>query len=169
MDIIDNIILIIFILAAIVGVVVSCWQLYLVVKLRLFGTACTATIIDFYEWYSKTSGYPRASIPPHIVVAYPIVRLQTGNGRIVESRTLNELQGCVLEKKWLINRNKYIGQNIEIFYIDKPFWVWGKEKNNTKIIIPSIHKKWFQCFIKWLFIFVLFGFLLCMFIFSLGF
>ncbi len=54
-----------------------------------------AEIIDFYGWYSGTSGYYRAHVPPHIVVAYPIVRLQTKRGRIVESRTLNDLQGTL--------------------------------------------------------------------------
>ncbi|MCR5420575.1 MAG: hypothetical protein K6E98_06195 [Lachnospiraceae bacterium] len=169
MDIIDIIILFLFISVGILGVAVSARQLYLVVKLRLFGTSGTATIIDFYEWYSRTSGYYRAHIPPHIVVAYPIVRLQTEDGRIVESRTLNDLQGCVLEKKWLINRNKYKGQNIEIFYIDKPFWGLRSRKYSTKITIPCIHSKWFKGFIKWLFIFILFGFILCMSVFSLVF
>ena len=103
---------IIIILSGIIGVVISGLEVFWIIKLAITGNKCVGTIVDFIECRYKTRGLHTSRVQ-----AYPIVSYHNEEGVLIESRTINSLKDK-RRSSWEEIRNSYIGQCIEITYVD---------------------------------------------------
>ena len=120
----------------------SCRQLYRIIKLKLRGVTCTATIVDFYEAVYRK------------VLAYPIVKFRNEKGKVIKTMTLNSIKN-MREKKWNAVRDNYLGQEIDITYIDEYPWTYNYPQGVAKLNVLCMHNRWFKPFIVWIFVFAL--------------
>lgn len=130
----------------------SCRQLYRIIRLKLFGNTCTAKIVDFYE--GSYRNYKLHSNRFNRVTAYPIVQFHTENGKTIKTMTLNSIKD-MREKKWNTVRPNYLGQEIDITYIDEYPWTFNYPQGVAKLNVLCMHNRWFKPFIGWIFVFAL--------------
>ena len=130
----------------------SCRQLYRIIKLKLRGVTCTATIVDFYE--AVYSNQKAIFIRPRKVLAYPIVKFRNEKGKVIKTTTLNSIKN-MREKKWNAVRDNYLGQEIDITYIDEYPWTFNYPQGVAKLNVLCMHNRWFKPFIGWVFVLIL--------------
>ncbi len=131
---------------------VSCRQLYRIIRLKLFGNTCTAKIVDFYEGHYRN--YKLHSKRFNRVTAYPIVKFRTEKGKTIKTMTLNSIKD-MREKKWNAVRDNYLGQEIDITYIDEYPWTFNYPQGVAKLNVLCMHNRWFKPFIGWIFVLIL--------------
>jgi hypothetical protein len=130
----------------------SCRQLYRIIKLKLRGATCTATIVDFHEAVYRN--HKAVFLCPRRVWAYPIVKFRNEKGKVIKTMTLNSIKN-MREKKWNAVRYNYLGQEIDITYIDEYPWTYNYPQGVAKWNVLCMHNRWFKPFIGYIFVFVL--------------
>ena len=148
---------IIFILCGAIGVFVALRVIYRIIKLKIYGISCTATIVDFYE---KVYRNPKAHfIRIYRVTAYPIVSFKTTTGKTITTRTLDYIANKRL-KKWNKIRDSYIGQGIDIVYLDESPWILKNAKDQTHFNTLCMRNKFCFTLLLWIVILLLCGVML---------
>jgi hypothetical protein len=142
----------IFLITGCAGTFASCRQLYRIIRLKLFGNTCTAKIVDFYE--GRYRNYKLHSNRFNRVTAYPIVQFRTEKGKTIKTMTLNSIKD-MREKKWNGVRYNYLGQEIDITYIDEYPWFFNYPEGVAKLNVLCMHNRWFKPFIGWIFVLIL--------------
>ena len=68
--------------------------------------------------------------------------------------TLNSIKN-MREKKWNAVRDNYLGQEIDITYIDEYPWTYNYPQGVAKLNVLCMHNRWFKPFIGYIFVFAL--------------
>ena len=148
---------IIFIVSGAIGVFIACRVLYRIIKLKIYGIKRKAKIVDFYEDVYRNPKLRFITI--YHVTAYPIVSFKTAAGKPIKTRTLDYLASKHL-KKWEKIRDNYIGQDIDIVYLDESPWIIKNAKDQTHFNTLCMRNRFFFPSLLWIVILILCGVML---------
>lgn len=148
---------IIFILSGAIGAFVACRVMYRIIKLKIYGIKCSATVVDFYEDVHRN---PKSHlIRIYNVTAYPIVSFKTATGKTIKTRTLDYIAYKRLNK-WNKIRDSYIGQDIDIVYLDESPWMLKSAKDQTHFNTLCMRNKFLFTSLFWIVVLILCGVML---------